>query len=140
METQIMHRSNKPLYMVICCTLFASAAITLLKRGMSHALPAVDSAHWGTMFNLALALATDLPLVAGFALHACNALLLILALRDGELSILWPVYALSYVWAALLAVYFFSDRMNLWKGAGIALIILGVGLLGRASQRTGYQQ
>ena len=74
-------------------------------------------------------------MIAGFAFHGCNALLLILALKDGELSILWPIYALSYVWVALLSMHFFGDRMNVWKGSGIALIILGVSLLGRASKR-----
>ncbi|HZL56540.1 MAG TPA: hypothetical protein VFC21_05635 [Bryobacteraceae bacterium] len=132
-----MHRSNKPLYMVVCCTLFASAAQILLKVGMGHALPAVDVSQLSTFADFLLALVKDFPLIAGFFFHGCNALLLILALRDGELSILWPIYALSYVWVALLSMRFFGDRMNVWKGAGIALIILGVSLLGRASQRQG---
>jgi drug/metabolite transporter (DMT)-like permease len=135
LKIPLMHHSKKPIYMVICCTMFASAAQVLLKIGMLHPLPAVDTAHFSTFVDLALALATNFPLVAGFFFHACNALLLILALRDGELSILWPIYALSYVWVALLSMHFFGDRMNVWKGAGIALIILGVSLLGRASQR-----
>jgi multidrug transporter EmrE-like cation transporter len=121
--------------MVICCTLFASAAQILLKVGMLQPLPAVDPSHLGSIFALAAALVRNVPLIVGFCFHGCNALLLILALRDGELSILWPVYALSYVWVALLSMHFFGDHMNPWKGAGIALIILGVSLLGRASQR-----
>ena len=121
--------------MVICCTLFASAAQILLKIGMLHPLPAVDPSHLSTFVDLIFALATNVPLIVGFGFHACNALLLILALKDGELSILWPIYALSYVWVGLLSMHFFGDRMNTWKGAGIALIIVGVSLLGRASQR-----
>lgn len=120
--------------MVVCCTFFASAAQILLKVGMLHPMPPVDAAHPATFVDLALALAKNLPLIAGFSFHACNALLLILALREGELSILWPVYSLSYVWVALLSVYFFGEHLNPWKGAGIALIIVGVSWLGRASQ------
>jgi len=123
--------------MVICCTVFASIAQILLKIGATHPLPAVDPGNMPSIINLAIALVLDVPLIVGFFFHGCNALLLILALRDGELSILWPVYALSYVWVALLSMHFFGDRMNGWKGMGIALIILGVGLLGRASQRAG---
>ncbi|MDE3196098.1 MAG: EamA family transporter [Acidobacteriota bacterium] len=125
-----MYRSRKPLYMVICCTLFASIAQILLGMGVRQ-LPAGNPG----LAVLIAALVRDVPLITGFFFHACNALLLILALRDGELSILWPVYALSYVWVALLSMHFFGDRMNLWKGAGIALIIVGVGLLGRANER-----
>jgi drug/metabolite transporter (DMT)-like permease len=32
-------------------------------------------------------------------------------------------------------MYFFGDHMNFWKGLGIALVIGGVALLGRASSR-----
>lgn len=132
-------RSNKPMFMVVGCTVFASAAQVLMKMGSIHVLPAVDVSSLNSLINFAFALVGDVPLVCGFALHGCNALLLILALRNGELSILWPLYALSYVWVAFLSAYFFGDRINAWKVAGIALIILGVALLGRASMRDGYR-
>jgi len=132
-------RSNKPIFMVVGCTLFASAAQVLMKMGTGHAMPKVDPAHLSTLLDFAFAFIGNMPLVCGFALHGCNALLLILALRNGELSILWPIYALSYVWVALLSAYFFGDRINAWKVGGIALIILGVALLGRASRSDGYQ-
>jgi uncharacterized membrane protein len=79
------------------------------------------------------ALLGDAPLLIGYGLHACNAMLLILALRHGHLSLLYPLYALSYVWVDLLSLYFFQEHMNIWKGSGIALIILGVAVLGKAS-------
>ena len=132
-----VRRSNKSIYMVIGCTLFASAAQVLLKMGAGHDYPKIDPAHLGTLIDFAIALASNVPLVCGYGFHACNALLLIFALRGGELSILWPIYALSYVWVALLSSYFFGDHINPWKVGGIALIILGVALLGRASSQAG---
>lgn len=134
-----IRRSNKPIFMVVGCTIFASAAQILLKMGAVHAMPQLDVSSFGSLLNFAIALAGNLPLVCGFTLHGCNALLLIFALKSGELSILWPIYALSYVWVALLSAYFFGDRINAWKVGGILLIILGVALLGRASQRDGYK-
>ena len=56
-----------------------------------------------------------------------TALLLILALRDGQLSVLYPIISMSYVWVNLLSMYFFHDQINLWKAAGIAFVISGVG-------------
>ncbi len=64
-----------------------------------------------------------------------TALLLILGLRDGQLSVLYPIISMSYVWVDLLSVYFFHDQINLWKAAGIAFVISGVGLLGWAGSR-----
>ena len=108
--------SRKPVYMVLGCTVFAAAAQVMMKFGAGHAMP-------------------NAPLLIGYSLHACNAMLLILALRDGELSMLYPIIALTYVWVNVLSMYFFGDHMNFWKGLGIALVIGGVALLGRASTR-----
>jgi multidrug transporter EmrE-like cation transporter len=102
--------------MVLGCTVFAAAAQVMMKFGAGQPMP-----NW--------------PLLIGYSLHACNALLLILALRDGELSMLYPIIALTYVWVNILSMYFFGDHMNFWKGFGIALVIGGVALLGRASSR-----
>lgn len=127
--------SARPIYMVVGCTLFAGAAQILMKWGALHPMPAIDPSRPATLFAFALALAANLPLVFGYGLHACNALLLILALREGELSVLYPIYSLSYVWVVGLSMYFFNDRLNFWKIAGVALIMTGVALLGRASTR-----
>ncbi len=78
---------------------------------------------------------TNLPLLAGYSLYGINTLLLMLALRDGELSVLYPIIALSYVWVAILSIYFFEDRMNPWKISGIFLIIAGVTILGRSGRK-----
>lgn len=130
--TLMAESSNKPLYMVIVCTLFASAAQVLMKIGTGHEMPKVDPAHLATLVDFAVAFVKNVPLIGGFALHGCNALLLILALRTGQLSILMPLYSLSYVWVALLSALLFGDRINAWRVGGIALIIVGVWLLGRA--------
>ena len=74
------------------------------------------------------ALLGNYQLVLGYAAHSGNALLLILALRDGELSMLYPIIALTYVWVNLLSMYFFHEQMNVWKALGIALVIGGVAL------------
>jgi len=85
-----------------------------------------------THFSLMQAV-RNLPLLAGYCLYGINTLLLMLALRDGELSMLYPIIALTYVWVNVLSIYFFHEAMNLIKASGIALIIGGVALLGRAS-------
>jgi drug/metabolite transporter (DMT)-like permease len=121
--------------MVIGCTLFAAVAQVLMKFGMAHSMPTLRPGEPATWLPLVSVLATDAPLILGFAAHSMYALLLILALRDGELSMLFPIISLSYVWVSLLSMYFFHEPMNVWKALGILLVIGGVGLLGRASSR-----
>jgi drug/metabolite transporter (DMT)-like permease len=58
----------------------------------------------------------------------------VLALRDGELSLLYPVIALTYVWVTLLSVVVFHDRVNPIKLAGVGTIVVGVAVLGRGQK------
>lgn len=132
---EAIRSSKKPLYMVFACTMLAAGAQVLLKYGAQHPMPPVALATPVTWLPFLIALLGNSPLIFGYTLHAGNAGLLILALRDGELSILYPVYALSYVWVNLLSMYFFRETLNLWKTVGIALVIGGVALLGKASSR-----
>ena len=45
------------------------------------------------------------------------------ALRHGELSILYPLIALGYVWVTITAVLAFHETMNPLKITGLVLII-----------------
>jgi multidrug transporter EmrE-like cation transporter len=127
-------RSNKSLYLVLGCTVFAAAAQVLMKFGAGHTMPQLDLASPVNWVPFLLALIGNLPLVMGYSMSAVTAFLLILALRDGELSMLYPVIAMTYVWVNLLSMYFFHEQMNIWKATGIVLVIGGVALLGRAAR------
>ena len=110
--------------MVFCCTLIGATAQLLLKTGANqlvHPNP--------------LGIITNLTLLAGLSLYGVSTVLLVLALRDGELSLLYPVIALTYVWVTLLSLVVFHERVNPIKLAGIAIIITGVAVLGRGQKR-----
>jgi drug/metabolite transporter (DMT)-like permease len=58
-------------------------------------------------------------------------LAMVLALRDGELSVLYPIIALTYVWVTLASYWLLHDTPNLFKNLGIAMIVVGVAVMGR---------
>ena len=60
---------------------------------------------------------------------------MILALRHGELSVLYPLISLSYVWVAILSVLIFHETMTPIRIAGILTIIGGVATLGRSGSK-----
>jgi multidrug transporter EmrE-like cation transporter len=82
-----------------------------------------------------MGLLTNLPLLAGYCLYGASTVLLVLALRDGELSLLYPVIALTYVWVTALSFLVFRDTINVFKLLGITIIVVGVMVLGRAGQK-----
>ena len=109
---------------MFCCTIFGAAAQILLKTGANQL---TDPGLFSMLTNFAL--------LGGLSLYGISTLLLVLALRDGELSLLYPVIALTYVWVTLLSLVVFHDRINPIKFTGIAVIVLGVAVLGGGGQR-----
>lgn len=106
-------------------TLSGAAAQILIKRGADHI------AGGGLIGIL-----TNLPLFFGYSLLALNTVLIVLALRHGHLSVLYPIIALSYVWVTLLSPRFFpADHLNALKIGGVALIMAGVSLIGVGSRQ-----
>ena len=78
---------------------------------------------------------TSVPLMAGYCLYGLSTLLLVMALKHGELSLLYPVIALTYVWVSILSVLIFHENLNPFKVLGISTIMLGVCVLGRGGKR-----
>ena len=66
----------------------------------------------------------------GFILYGSGFLLLILGLKEGELSTLYPMISLSYVWVLLLSFAVFGEIITWIQATGFLLIILGVGIMG----------
>ena len=122
--------------MVLGGTVFAAAAQVLLKFAAAHPMPPMSPADTSSWMPFLAALLGNYQLLLGYTSLACNSLLLILALKDGQLSLLYPIIGLTYVWVVLLSMYFFHEQINLWKGVGSVLIIGGVSLLGWASSRS----
>ena len=69
-------------------------------------------------------------LFAGYCLYAVFTVMFVYALRHGELSILYPLIALSYVWVNIIAVAAFHETMNPFKIIGLVVIVGGVAVMG----------
>lgn len=54
-------------------------------------------------------------------------------LRGGDLSVLYPITSLTYIWVALLSIKILKETMNSYKWLGIVFILIGVTLIGLAS-------
>lgn len=81
-------------------------------------------------FNL-LSWITNIKVMGGMLLYAVSAVLFIIALKHGNLSVLYPLIATSYIWVAIFSVKFLGEPFSLEKWIGIALIIVGVSIIVR---------
>jgi multidrug transporter EmrE-like cation transporter len=121
-------KRQRSVLLVFACTVFGAAAQTLMKLG-------ANTLTYPTLTQTLTAMLTNVPLMTGYCLYGISTLLLIMALRHGELSLLYPVIALTYVWVSILSVLVFHEHMGALKLMGIATIVCGVAVLGRGSTK-----
>ena len=62
----------------------------------------------------------------GLLLYAIGAVIMIIALKGGEVSVLYPIIATSYIWVSLLSIYFYQEPINFLRWTGIFTIIAGI--------------
>ncbi len=113
-------RKRTPLWCIILvalCTLLTASGQYFLKKGAEHIsdLSTVISA----------------PFIIGCLLYGLGAILLIIALKYGELSVLYPVISLGFIWVTLISVFILHEHFTIINGAGIASVMIGVALIGK---------
>jgi len=104
------------------CTFLTSFAQLFYKKGASE----LALSFSGIFLNIWLYL--------GVGLYLIGAMLMILALRGGDLSALYPVIATSYIWVSFISAYLLHESIGLLKWLGIAAIMIGISLIGIGSR------
>jgi multidrug transporter EmrE-like cation transporter len=110
--------------LVFFCTVLGAAAQILMKAGT------MEHPHSGAL-QLLVAIFQNVKLFLGYAFYGLSTLVLVIALKYGQLSILYPVIALTYVWVTGLSVMIYNESVNPAKLAGLLTVVLGVAVLGK---------
>jgi drug/metabolite transporter (DMT)-like permease len=116
-------KRRQSIVIVICCTLLVAIAQYLIKLGANRL------SHAGLVAT-AIGIFTIPALFAGYCLYGVFTVLFVYALRHGELSVLYPLIALSYVWVTITGVVAFHEVMNPLRVTGLVVIVAGVAVLG----------
>jgi multidrug transporter EmrE-like cation transporter len=111
---------SQSIALVFLFTILGAAAQVLMKIGTSQQ-------HDGGLMGYV----TSVPLLAGYCLYGVNTVLMVFALRDGELSTVYPFIALSYVWVTMISIGYFHESPNPRKMLCVVIVVLGVAVLGR---------
>ena len=125
--------ATKPfaIIMMVFCTALTSIAQVFYKKG--SALLTFDIISIITNYNILI----------GLVLYATGAVIMIYAFKYGEVTVLYPIVTLSYVWVSLLSVYFFNELMSFYKWLGVIVIIIGIvfiGFGGKTSESLKYAE
>ncbi|MEJ7606267.1 MAG: EamA family transporter [Bryobacteraceae bacterium] len=115
--------AERSVLLVFFCTLIGAAAQVLLKLGANSITQLTP-----------VQILTNPSLFLGYALYGISTMFLVLALRKGQLSLLYPVISLTYVWVTLLSMLIFKESLTIAKGVGLGIVIAGVAVLGKDSR------
>ncbi len=120
---------------MFCCTLIGALAQILLKTGTQQLGARVtlgQVAHDPSLFfKFSLGILTNPSMFFGYLLLGVNTGLVALALKGRELSRLYPIIALTYVWVTFLSMFVLpGEHLNVFRSVGIASIVTGVSILG----------
>lgn len=73
-------------------------------------------------------------LAAGVAMYLLSTVFFIAALRNGELSVLYPLVSLGSIWTLAWSRIFFAEPLTRYKFVGVFLILVGAFVMRMGSQ------
>jgi len=114
--------------LVLFTTLLTSVAQILFKKASQSLAPSIT------------ALISNYYLIGGLSLYAIGGIIMVIALRGGEVSVLFPIIATSYIWVSILSIFFLEENITPLKWIGIFIIIAGISLIGYGSGERGSQK
>ena len=119
-------------YLVILSVVFfGSVGDAFLARGMKHT-GAIDIHHLSNVFT---ALANPFVIVGIFFLLAFMSSYMT-ALSFADLTYVMPATAISYVVMVLLSIFWLHEHVSPQRWAGVAFIVIGVGVVAGGPSRT----
>ncbi len=107
--------------MVISATFFTASAQLLFKLGTNSG-------------SLIEGLPLNIMIVGGFISYAIAALLFVQALNKGDLSVLYPIWSLSFVWIFAISSLLLNETVSITNWAGAGLIVTGVSFIGKGAK------
>ena len=126
--TTKQNTKNIAIILILLTTLLTSSAQLFYKFGASR----FDLSLAGTLYNNYFIFGTVLYLIAG--------LLALLSFRKGEVTVLYPILATSYVWVTIYSVYLLGEKINFFKIIGMLTIVCGISFIGFSRNKTGAIQ
>ena len=118
-----MDKKSLAIVAMFLVTLLTSSAQLLYKLGISNLSFSVMS------------IITNWQILFGLVLYAIGAVIMIKALKYGDVSMLYPIIATSYIWVSIGSSVFFDEVMNAWKLFGVFVIMLGVTIISYGSKK-----
>ena len=118
----------KLLGILLVALLFEAVGVVFLSKGLKEmALP--ERLSLGAVGGAIQAGLKNPRLLAGVFFEALFFAGLLVLMSKGDVSFVWPLTSLGFVFTTLAARLVLREEVDAWRWAGVLLIMLGVGLI-----------
>ena len=108
--------------------LFESTGVVLLKKGMSE-VGSVSQINAAELLRVVKAGILNPRILLGVFFEALFFVCLLILMAKSEISFLWPLTALSFVFATFAAMWFLHEQVSSVRWAGVVFIMIGAALI-----------
>jgi|ERR1041385_2243300 uncharacterized membrane protein len=118
----------KLLLILLVGLVFESTGVVCLKKGIDS-LGEIKSISVAEVARIVKAGVTNGQILLGVLFEALFFLCLLVLMSKSEISFLWPLTALSFVFATFAAIWFLGERVSAVRWVGVILIMIGAGFI-----------
>jgi len=118
----------KLLVILLIGLVFESTGVILLKKGMNT----IGEMHGYTaaeVIRIVKAGVTNPQILLGVFFEALFFICLLILMSESDISFLWPLTALSFVFATLAAIVFLGESVSWIRWVGVILIMIGAAFI-----------
>lgn len=107
---------------------FESTGVILLKKGITL-IGEMHGVTTAEVFRVFKAGVTSPQILLGVFFEALFFVCLLILMSKSEISFLWPMTALSFVFATFAAMIFLGESVSPVRWVGVILIVIGAGFI-----------
>ena len=119
---------TKLLLILIIGLVFESVGVVLLKKGM-NSIGEIRQVSAAEVVRVIKAGASNSQIWLGMLFEALFFFCLLLLMSKSDISFLWPLTALSFVFATLAATIFLHEQVSNLRWVGVLFIMVGAALI-----------
>ena len=129
----------KVLLILLIGLVFESTGVILLKKGMGR-IGEPNPVNASQIVRVIKAGAGNPQVLLGILFEALFFSCLLILMAKTDISLLWPLTGLSFVFATFAAMWFLHEHVGALRWAGVLLVMIGAALITYSEQGKGKTQ
>ena len=107
---------------------FESTGVVLLKKGMIQ-IGDMNGITVAEILRVCKSGATNPQILLGVFFEALFFICLLILMSKSDISFLWPLTGLSFVFATFAAIWFLNEHVSVARWIGVILIVIGAAFI-----------